>query len=65
MELYLLVKNYNLGGYGPEIMHLRDPSCTAVENGTHYIFVTGYGKCGTTFAVSELPDSPHIGETCA
>ncbi|XP_022079081.1 uncharacterized protein LOC110973022 [Acanthaster planci] len=50
MRFYIPKALVDLGGHGPEIMHLRDPQCTGANyNETHYVFWTSYDLCGTTF----------------
>ncbi|XP_038073224.1 uncharacterized protein LOC119741513 [Patiria miniata] len=50
MTMFLPKLLLDLGDYGPEIMHLRDPQCQGVNfNDTHYYVWTSYGLCGTTF----------------
>ncbi|XP_038073223.1 uncharacterized protein LOC119741512 [Patiria miniata] len=73
MSLYLPKLTLELGGYGPEIMHLRDPKCTGANfNDTHYYVWTSYGLCGTTYQrngtdhtysnIVYIPDEPYTPE---
>ena len=55
MALYIPKVLVDLGGYGPELMHLHDPECKgANHNESHYALWTSYGLCGTTFEVRKL-----------
>ncbi|XP_022106258.1 uncharacterized protein LOC110987653 [Acanthaster planci] len=50
MNMLIPTDEVDLGGHGPEIMHLRDPRCRGSRhNDTYHRMWTSYGMCGTTF----------------